>query len=50
MALRRDALQVATHLMQDVMASANRHPPHGRGTVSMVQVFTNSRNVIPGLV
>jgi N-carbamoyl-L-amino-acid hydrolase len=50
MALRRDALQVATHLMQDVVASALRHPPHGRGTVGMVQVFPNSRNVIPGRV
>ncbi|WP_029526907.1 Zn-dependent hydrolase [Polaromonas glacialis] len=50
MALRKDALQVATHLMQDVVASALRHPPHGRGTVGMVQVFPNSRNVIPGRV
>ena len=50
MALRRDALQVATHLMQDVVASAHRHSPHGRGTVGMVQVFPNSRNVIPGQV
>ncbi len=50
MALRKDALQVATHLMQEVVASALRHPPHGRGTVGMVQVFPNSRNVIPGRV
>ena len=50
MALRRDALQVATVLMQDVVAAAHRHPPHGRGTVGMVQVFPNSRNVIPGRV
>ena len=50
MALRKDALQVATHLMQDVVASALRHPPHGRGTVGMAQVFPNSRNVIPGRV
>lgn len=50
MALRRDALQVATSLMQDVVACARRHPPHGRGTVGMVQVFPNSRNVIPGQV
>ncbi|CAN5453787.1 Zn-dependent hydrolase [soil metagenome] len=50
MALRRDALQVATHLMQEVVASALHHPPHGRGTVGMVQVFPNSRNVIPGRV
>jgi len=48
MVLRRDALQLATHLMQEVVASALRHAPHGRGTVGMVQVFPNSRNVIPG--
>ena len=50
MALRKDALQVATHLMQEVVASALRHGPHGRGTVGMVQVHPNSRNVIPGRV
>ena len=50
MALRQDALQVATHLMQEVVAAALRHAPHGRGTVGMVQVFPNSRNVIPGRV
>jgi beta-ureidopropionase / N-carbamoyl-L-amino-acid hydrolase len=50
MALRKDALQVATRLMQEVVACALRHPPHGRGTVGMVQVFPNSRNVIPGNV
>ena len=50
MALRRDALQVATLIMQDVVASALRHGPHGRGTVGMVQVHPNSRNVIPGKI
>jgi len=50
MALRKDALQVATQLMQQVVACAHRHPPHGRGTVGMVNVFPNSRNVIPGRV
>jgi N-carbamoyl-L-amino-acid hydrolase len=50
MALRKDALQVATHLMQEVVAAALRHKPHGRGTVGMVQVHPNSRNVIPGRV
>jgi N-carbamoyl-L-amino-acid hydrolase len=50
MALRKDALQVATRLMQEVVACAHRHPPHGRGTVGMVQVLPNSRNVIPGQV
>ncbi|NSL55621.1 Zn-dependent hydrolase [Uliginosibacterium aquaticum] len=50
MPLRRDALQVATRLMQEVVALANRHAPHGRGTVGMVHVHPNSRNVIPGRV
>lgn len=50
MKLRKDAMQVAAQLMQEVVACANRHPPHGRGTVGMVQVFPNSRNVIPGQV
>jgi N-carbamoyl-L-amino-acid hydrolase len=50
MALRQDAMLAATHIMQDVVAAAHRHPPHGRGTVGMVQVFPNSRNVIPGRV
>jgi len=50
MHLRKDALQVATRIMQEVVAIANRYPPYGRGTVGMVQVFPNSRNVIPGQV
>jgi N-carbamoyl-L-amino-acid hydrolase len=50
MALRKDAMQVAAKLMQEVVAVALRHAPHGRGTVGMVQVHPNSRNVIPGRV
>ena len=50
MGLRKDALQVATHIMQEVVNIGNRYPPYGRGTVGMVQVFPNSRNVIPGEV
>jgi N-carbamoyl-L-amino-acid hydrolase len=55
MALRKDALQVAAALMQEVVACAHRHPQadgqnHGRGTVGMVNVYPNSRNVIPGRV
>ncbi|MBL8683706.1 MAG: Zn-dependent hydrolase [Myxococcales bacterium] len=50
MALRKDALQVATKIMQEVVAIANRYPPYGRGTVGFVQVHPNSRNVIPGTV
>jgi N-carbamoyl-L-amino-acid hydrolase len=50
MGLRRDALQAATTIMQETVAIAKRYPPYGRGTVGMVQVFPNSRNVIPGQV
>lgn len=50
MRLRRDALFAATHLMQEVIAVALREQPHGRGTVGSVDVFPNSRNVIPGRV
>jgi N-carbamoyl-L-amino-acid hydrolase len=50
MALRKDAMQVSARIMQEVVACALRHQPHGRGTVGMVQVFPNSRNVIPGRV
>ena len=50
MEVRKDALQVSTRLMQEVVALAKRYQPHGRGTVGMVQVFPNSRNVIPGQV
>ncbi len=50
MALRKDALQIAARLMQEVVACAHRHPPDGRGTVGMVEVHPNSRNVIPGRV
>jgi N-carbamoyl-L-amino-acid hydrolase len=50
MGLRKDALLVATGIMQEVVNIGNRYPPYGRGTVGMVQVFPNSRNVIPGEV
>ncbi|HZX28015.1 MAG TPA: Zn-dependent hydrolase [Telluria sp.] len=50
MHLRKDALQVSTRIMQEVVAIANRYPPYGRGTVGFVQVHPNSRNVIPGQV
>ena len=50
MASRRDALAVATRIMQEVVALGERCAPHGRGTVGYVSVFPNSRNVIPGEV
>ncbi|PZQ70835.1 MAG: Zn-dependent hydrolase [Variovorax paradoxus] len=50
MPMRRDAMQVAAALMQEVVAIARRHPPNGRGTVGWVEVHPNSRNVVPGQV
>lgn len=52
MALRRDALYAATHLMQTVVDIANdpAFAPLGRGTVGVVKVHPASRNVIPGRV
>jgi beta-ureidopropionase / N-carbamoyl-L-amino-acid hydrolase len=50
MALRRDALQAATTLMQQVNTIALAEAPHARGTVGYVDVFPNSRNTIPGRV
>ena len=50
MTSRRDALVVATRIMQEVVAIGERQAPHGRGTVGYVNVFPNSRNVIPGEV
>jgi len=50
MDLRRDALQAATRLMQQVDAIARAEAPHARGTVGYVDVFPNSRNTIPGRV
>lgn len=50
MPLRKDALQAAMVVMEEVVAIANRYEPGGRGTVGFVEVFPNSRNVIPGEV
>ena len=47
---RRDALLAAAGLIQQVNAIALRHPPHARATVGWLDVFPNSRNVIPGRV
>lgn len=47
---RQDALLPATRLMQEVNAIALAQQPHARGTVGWVEVFPNSRNVIPGRV
>ncbi len=50
MALRRDALLVASELILAVNRIALDHAPHGRGTVGALDVHPNSRNVIPGRV
>lgn len=50
MDLRRDALLGATDLIQFVNGLAQDRGPHGRGTVGCLDVFPNSRNVIPGQV
>lgn len=50
MHLRKDAMQVSAQIMREVVAIALRYQPHGRGTVGMVHVHPNSRNVIPGTV
>ena len=50
MDIRSDALQNSLGIMQKVVELAHQYAPHGRGTIGMVQVFPNSRNVIPGRV
>ena len=50
MALRRDALLGASALVEAVNRIALEHAPHARGTVGSLEVFPNSRNVIPGRV
>jgi N-carbamoyl-L-amino-acid hydrolase len=50
MALRRDALLGAARIVQAVNAVALTHTPDAVGTVGLVEVRPNSRNVIPGEV
>ena len=50
MALRRDALLAASALVEAVNRFALERAPHARGTVGSLEVFPNSRNVIPGRV
>ncbi|MBV7486157.1 Zn-dependent hydrolase [Bordetella sp. BOR01] len=50
MGIRKDALLAASHLVQSVIAIANAHQPHGRGTVGEIHAHPGSRNVIPGQV
>ena len=50
MPLRHDALLAASHVVQLVNRLALDHSPNARGTVGMMDVYPNSRNVIPGTV
>ncbi len=50
MPLRRDALLAASDLVRAVNDIALAHAPNARGTVGWMDVFPNSRNVIPGRV
>src|SRR6266704_139681 len=48
MNMRKDALLGAARLIDRVEAIARSHAPLAVGTVGMVEVFPNSRNVVPG--
>jgi N-carbamoyl-L-amino-acid hydrolase len=50
MEIRRDALVVAAEVVAAVNRIGLEHSPDGRGTVGCLEVFPNSRNVIPGRV
>ena len=50
LAMRRDALLAAAHLIAAVRRIAEEHPDEARGTVGQLDVTPNSRNVIPGRV
>ncbi|MGV2896779.1 Zn-dependent hydrolase [Achromobacter sp. AGC78] len=50
MPLRRDALLAASELVLAVNQIALAHAPDARATVGWMDVFPNSRNVIPGRV
>lgn len=50
MTLRRDALVAASHLVLAVNRIALEHAPNGVGTVGVLNIDAQSRNVIPGQV
>ncbi len=50
MPVRKDALLAAAELVQSVVRIARDNPPHGRGTVGVLNVHPASRNVVPGRV
>ncbi len=50
MHLRRNALLGASRMIEEVHAIAMAHAPDAVGTVGLVEVRPNSRNVVPGEV
>jgi N-carbamoyl-L-amino-acid hydrolase len=50
MPVRRDALVGAAQVIAAVRRIGNDFAPHGRSTCGFVEVYPNSRNVIPGRV
>jgi N-carbamoyl-L-amino-acid hydrolase len=48
MTLRRNALLGAARMIERIDAIARAHPPLAVGTVGMLEVTPNSRNVVPG--
>ncbi len=50
MTLRKNALIGAARMIDRIDAIARAHPPLAAGTVGMIEVSPNSRNVVPGAV
>jgi len=50
MPYRRDALKLASSLINDILKIADSRQPDGRVTVGELDMFPNSRNVVPGRV
>lgn len=48
MRMRKNALLGAARMIEAIDAIARRHPPLAVGTVGLIEVKPNSRNVIPG--
>lgn len=48
MNMRRDSLAGAARVISFVELLGNRHAPHGRATVGMIEARPNSRNTVPG--
>jgi beta-ureidopropionase / N-carbamoyl-L-amino-acid hydrolase len=48
MRMRKNALLGAARMIESIDAIARRHPPLAVGTVGLIEVKPNSRNVVPG--